>query len=589
MALLYSPEGKPLNSTMESDHEAMDRAIARLGEQKQAWATLPVDQKITYLQQMRSRTEKAAERWVAAAIKAKGIPENSSLVGEEWISGPWALIFGLNRYIVTLQGVARTGYPELRPDHVHTRPDGQVVVDVFPESLYDTLLLSGVTGQVWMQPGVTKENLRETMAVWYRTPNPVGKVTLVLGAGNIASIAPLDVLYKLLAEGQVCLLKMNPVNDYLGPILEEVFGGLVTDGFVQLAYGGVNAGVYLCSHPGIDEIHITGSASTHDAIVFGTGDEGAANKRAKTPQNQRRITSELGNVSPTIVVPGPWTKADLRFQAEHIMTQKMHNGGFNCIASQVLVLPERWNLTDALLDAIRVVARETPPRVSYYPGAEKRQAATLAAHPDAEILEQPADGVVPRTVVHKVPPEQVNDMCFTVEAFNSVLSETRLPGEDASAFLRNAVQFCNKTLWGTLGANIIIHPKTMRALGATFDQAVADLRYGCVAINAWTGVGFLLTATTWGAFPGHTPDDIQSGIGVVHNSYLFDRAQKSVVSAPFYPNPRSFLHGSFTILPTPPWFVTAKTAAQLGKQLTYFEARPSPFQLPGIFFNALRG
>jgi len=130
----------------------------------------------------------------------------------------------------------------------------------------------------------------------------------------------------------------------------------VTEGFVQFAYGGVNAGAYLCNHPGIDEIHITGSASTHDAIVFGTGDDGATNKRARTPQNPRRVTSELGNVSPTIVVPGPWTKADLRFQAEHIMTQKMHNGGFNCIASQVLVLPEHWNLTDALLDAIRTVA-----------------------------------------------------------------------------------------------------------------------------------------------------------------------------------------------------------------------------------------
>jgi acyl-CoA reductase-like NAD-dependent aldehyde dehydrogenase len=589
MAILYSPEGKPLFSAMESEREAMDRAIDRLNGQKQVWATLPVGKKIDYLKRMRKLTEKAAERWVAAAIKAKGIPAQSPLVGEEWISGPWALTFALNRYIATLRAIAKTGYPDLKPNQVHTRPDGQVVVDVFPQSLYDKLLLSGVTGQVWMQPGVTKDNLRETMAVWYRTPNPVGKVTLVLGAGNIASIAPLDVLYKLLAEGQVCLLKMNPVNDYLGPILEEVFGGLVTDGFVQLAYGGVNAGAYLCDHPGIDEIHITGSASTHDAIVFGTGDDGAASKRTSTPQNPRRVTSELGNVSPTIVVPGPWTKADLRFQAEHIMTQKMHNGGFNCIASQVLVLPQQWSLTDALIEAIRVVARETPPRVAYYPGAEKRHAATLTAHPDAEILDQPSDGVVPRTFVHNVPPDQVNDMCFTVEAFNSVLSETRLPGEDAATFLRNAVQFCNETLWGTLGANVIIHPKTIHALGAAFDQAVADLRYGCVAINAWTGVGFLLAPTTWGAFPGHTPDDIQSGIGVVHNSYLFDRAQKSVVSEPFYPYPRSFLHGIFTILPKPPWFVTAKTAAQLGKQLTTFEAHPSLFRLPGIFFNALRG
>ncbi|MBA3824662.1 MAG: aldehyde dehydrogenase, partial [Ktedonobacterales bacterium] len=559
----------------------MDRAIARLQEQKQAWADLPVTRKIAYLEAMRGHIDRAAARWVAAAVEAKGIPAHSPLAGEEWLSGPWALLFGVNRYIETLRAVAKTGYPDLPANRVHTRPDGQVVVDVFPGSTYDKLLLSGVTGQVWMQPGVTKDNLRDTMAVWYRTPNPVGKVALVLGAGNIASIAPLDVLYKLIAEGQVCLLKMNPVNDYLGPFMEEVFGDLVTDGFVQLAYGGVNGGVYLTNHPGIDEIHITGSASTHDAIVFGTGPEGAERKRTSQPANTRRVTSELGNVSPTIVVPGPWTKADLRFQAENILTQKMHNGGFNCIAAQVLVMPDSWEHTDDLISALQAAIRATPARISYYPGADKRQAATLVAHPDAQILDAPAPNVVPRTLVLNVPPEQVNDMCFKVEAFDSVLSETRLPGADAATFLRNAVAFCNDTLWGTLGANILIHPTTMKQLGAAWDQALADLRYGCIAINGWTGMGFLMAQTTWGAYPGHTLNDIQSGVGVVHNSFLFDRPQKSVVQAPFYPYPRSFAHGLFTVLPKPPWFVTNKTAASTGRLLVHFEASPSAAKLPG--------
>lgn len=46
-----------------------------------------------------------------------------------------------------------------------------------------------------------------------------GKLALVLGAGNVASIAPLDVLHKLFIENQVCLLKLNPVNDYLHDLL----------------------------------------------------------------------------------------------------------------------------------------------------------------------------------------------------------------------------------------------------------------------------------------------------------------------------------------------------------------------------------
>ncbi len=581
-------ERQALVSSAEQDHSTMDRAVARLNEQKQAWADLPVARKIAYFEQVRKLTMQQAKAWVDAASEAKGLPADSSLVGEEWISGPWALIYALNRYIQTLQEIAKSGTPDVPTSKVHTRSDGQVVVDVFPETLADRLLLSGVSAQVWMQPGVTAANLRDTMAVWYKQAHPQGKVALVLGAGNIASIPPLDVLYKLIAEGAVCLLKMNPVNDYLGPFFEKIFAPMIADGFVQLAYGGVAAGVYLTTHPGIDDVHITGSAATHDAIVFGTGAEGAERKRAHSAINTKRITSELGNVSPTIVVPGPWTKADLRFQAEQIATQKMHNAGFNCIASQVLILPESWDLAPALLDELRQVMRDTPTRFAYYPGASKRQQDALAAHPDAEQFDAPAEGVVPRTLAH-ADGTNAGEFCFKIEAFGSVLTETRLPGDDAATFLSNAVAFSNDSLWGTLGANVIIHPATEKALGAAFDRAIADLRYGCVAINAWTGVGFLLAETTWGAFPGHTPEDIQSGIGVVHNSLLFDRAQKSVVRAPFYPYPRSFTKGSLTILPKPPWFITNKMQAVLGRRLTRYEYNPSYLRMPGIFAAALRG
>ena len=54
------------------------------------------------------------------------------------------------------------------------------------------------------------------MAAFYRERGPHGGVALVLGAGNVNSIPPLDALYRLIARGQVVLLKMNPVNDYLG-------------------------------------------------------------------------------------------------------------------------------------------------------------------------------------------------------------------------------------------------------------------------------------------------------------------------------------------------------------------------------------
>ncbi len=165
---------------------------------------------------------------------------------------------------------------------------------------------------------------------------------------------------------------------------------------------------------------------------------------------------------------------------------------------------------------------------------------------------------------------------------------TSLPG-DARQYLRRAVEFCNDRLYGTLSVNIIIHPATRKQLGTDFDRAIADLRYGGIGINAWVGAAFLLPRTAWGAYPGHTYTDVQSGIGVVHNALMFDKPLKTVVSAPFRPFPRSVLHGEPTLFPKPPWFLTNKTSEATARKLTQFAADPSPAKLPAIVASALKG
>jgi hypothetical protein len=126
-------------------------------------------------------------------------------------------------------------------------------------------------------------------------------------------------------------------------------------------------------------------------------------------------------------------------------------------------------------------------------------------------------------------------------------------------------------------------------MGPRLEDFIAELRYGGIGINAWTAVAYLLAPCSWGAFPGHTYDDIQSGIGVVHNSHLFDKPQKSVVYADFYPFPRAWRRGHFHLSPKPPWFVTNRRAHRTGKKLTRFAAQPLFARLPGIFYDALRG
>ncbi|MDH3282908.1 MAG: aldehyde dehydrogenase family protein, partial [Gammaproteobacteria bacterium] len=373
------------------DQAALDAAVAKLNGAKDAWARLGVAERIRYFEGLKRKTTRYAAEWAQAAIHAKRIPEESPLAGEEWLSGPWAMLYGLNRAIRTLEDIRAGRYPRLGTDAVRARPDGQVIVQVYPHGLYDRLLTSGVRAEVWMAPEVTPENLKDHMGSFYETPRKRGKVALILGAGNIASIGPLDVLYRMFAMGQVCLLKMNPTNDYLGSIFEKVFADFVAADWVRFAYGGADVGAYLTSHPDIDEIHITGSGKTHDAIVFGSGPEGEPRKRADRPVLNKRITSELGNVSPTLVLPGPWSARDFVFQAEHIATQKFHNGGFNCIACQVLVLPGDWSGSPKLMDALRDVIGQTEMRYPYYPGAEQRQR-RVARRPGAVTMDSEPGG-----------------------------------------------------------------------------------------------------------------------------------------------------------------------------------------------------
>lgn len=525
-------------------------SLAVLRERADAWARLSIAGRIRHLRAIRARTIEGARGWVGLAALAKGIAD-SPLAGEEWLSGPYALLRAVDRLIRTLGEVARFGAPQIAPRRVRTRPDGQVIVEVFPDEPSDRILLSGVRAEVWMNRSVTQADLVGHLAAFYKQRDPRGTVTVVLGAGNVASIAPLDVLYALFAHGSVAMLKPNPVNAYLSPLYATIFSSLIEEGFVRIVDGGAEIGAYLCAHPAVDAIHITGSQRTHDAIARNGGN--------------KTITSELGNVTPVIVVPGPWSEPDLAFQAAHVATQKLHNAGANCIAAQVLIVPRDWELTPRFVARVGEALADAPQRESYYPGSPKE-----------------------RTFVRDVDPSDENQPLFTTEVFGPVLAQTALPGDDAAAFLRNAVAFCNARLAGTLGASILIHPRTMAALGPAFEDAVADLRYGSVAINTWPGVAFTLAGASWGAFPETAAKAAGSGNGVVHNALLFDRPEKTVVRAPFAPFPRSLGDGERTLLPTPPWFVTHRRADAVGRLLFAYTAKPSALRMAATIAAAMR-
>ncbi len=562
MSSLFSPlpragEGPGVSPT---PHAILDAAVASLRDKARAWTAVSVRERINLLETLIRSFLQVTDRWAAACIHAEGLDPVHGYA-EEALVGPYFILRNLRLLRLALQDVEKHGRPRI-PGSIRTLAGGQVAARVFPYDIWDRIFYAGVTADVWMEPGVTAESLPSTQAVSYRRSERRGGVVLVLGAGNVSSIGPMDALYKLFVEDLVVLYKTHPLNAWLGPLMEEGLRPLIERGYLRIVHGGAEEGDFLCRHPGIDEIHITGSDRTYDAIVFGTGDEGSRRKERDDPRLDKRFTAELGNVSPVIVVPGPagaWSDGDIRYHAENLATMLVNNAGFNCNATRVVIQHTASPERQRLLAALRDVLRDTPPRRAWYTGAADRFDAFLAAHPQAERFGERRDDQLPWALIPGV--------------------DTGIEAPSVPEFLRRAVAFANETLWGTLNATLIVHPAALRdpEVAQAVEQAIADLCYGTVTVNHWAAVGYGLVVTPWGAFPGHTRRDIQSGTGFVHNTLMFSRPQKTVVRAPF------------KVWPKPVWFATHRTAHKITPKLVAFEAEPSFVKLPGIFSLAIWG
>lgn len=557
--------------------EELDGIVAQVADNAKTWVDTSIEDRIALLAELRQTTLAITDEWANAAADGKGIPRSSPLRGEGWINGPMVTLRHLRLLQETLEDIRDHGAPQVE---FETRPGGQVMAKVYPASVMDGALYPGASAEVWLQPHVTVEEARERIARVYRPGNKdSGGTCLVLGAGNVSSIPPMDVLTKLFNEDRVVVLKMNPVNEHLGPYLEAALRPLIDRGFLAIVYGGREQGAHLTHQDRIDELHMTGSDKTFDAIVWGPGEEGEKNKEQGNKQIDMPFTAELGNVSPVIVVPGPWSASDIDYQAESIASMLVQNGGFNCIAARVLVTHGSWARRRDLLDGIRESLAKAEERVPYYPGAVDRWRQFVDAHPQAEWFGREGEGRVPFTLIPDVPAGDEDATAFTTEAFCGVFAETPLDAPlSIPTYLDKAVTFCNEQLWGTLSATILVHPRSMKdpAVAQAVNKAIEDLEYGCVVVNTFAAWAYGFVTTPWGAFPGATDEDIQSGRGFVHNSYMLEDVQKSVVRAPFKAPlklPSSHTH---------------KTLHEVAPRLTEVQATGDLSALPGLMWHTMR-
>ncbi len=544
--------------------DRLEAILKALSDHRVAWANCAIDVRLSLLDRCRESLLGEAATWVDATTKHLG--KGTLDPGEEWIGGPMVV---LRHMRLLARALKERGSP--RPRRLTQRADGQWVATVFPSNWIDHALYTGFRGEVWILPKMPPSQGRI-----YREGHREARLGLVLGAGNLGCIGPTDALHKLFVDNQVVVLKMNPVNEFLGPIFERAFKPLIDAGFLAIVYGGAEVGRFLTRHPSVQAIHMTGSGRTHDAIVWGdTDEEQARNKAAGTPVCDKPVTSELGSVSPIFVVPGPWSTADLRYQAEHVAAMVAHNASFNCAAGKVLVTAKGWPLRERFLQEVHDALRRAPPRFAYYPGAAARYEEFLHHYPDAIALGADGEGVVPWTALPDVP-LRPGEYALCNEAFCGVLAEVDIDASDPGEFLQKAASAADECIWGTLTCVALVHPKTQKRFATELDEFIAQLRYGAIGVNIWSGAVFGIGDVSWGAFPGHTAQDIGSGRGTVHNMCLFDHPQKSVVYAPF------------RIRPTPVWFASHPNLAAVGPPLARLEAQPNGRHLASVLATAIR-
>ena len=551
-----------------------DAALKQLQANKDKWAALPITERITILDEITNDFLTLADEGVTVSLAAKGFTPGGLAEAEEWLFVA-SILRAIRLSKQSLREIERNGRPRLA-GRLRKNSGGQIVAPVFPRTGWERLIYQGLEAEVWLEPGVTAAAALEQQAGIYQEQGQPGRVALVLGAGNASMLPVIDTLHKLFVENQVVVLKPNPVNAYLGPLIEKGLNALIKRGYLRLVYGGVAEGNYLCHHPLVDELHLTGSIRTFEAITFGPGSEGEQRKAEKRPLLNKRFTCELGNITPVIIVPGPWSEREIADQASQIATWLVANAGFGCLTPRLLIQHQEWEQRPVLLQAIERCLAGVETRPAYYPGAAAIHADFVTAHPDAHQIGQAEGERLPWTFIPDLDPGRHDDICFTREAFCGLLAETALAAPDAATFLEQAVTLANDTLWGTLCATLIVHPASLRQprLATAVEQAIARLRYGTVVVNQSPFAAYFLLVTPWGGFPGQPLHDVQSGLGRTGNVLMLDQVQKSVVRAPFR-KPLDAIR------------VTARRPHDFCRQLAAYEATGSVRHLPGLLWSAL--
>ncbi len=540
----------------------IDRFITTLRTNSKEFNSISNVQLASMLEETISNIKEVAFFWATICSDNKGTTKTPA-EGEEWLGGPFASVLATQYYITSL-----TNEDDLSEKKFN---DEENSYKVFPNNFIERLTFPFIEAKVYFNKSMSFDDINRYRGFSKRYDfDP--SITLVLGAGNFSSIPYLDVLYHLITRKSVILLKLNPVNEYLKPVFEKVFQNFIERGYIIVTTGNIDESKYMATHPGINHIHLTGSDKTYEDIVYGR-ELTLKEKKSKaiSKVNNKAITSELGNVTPIIIHPGKWSTSDIKYQARKIVTAKLNNNGFNCIAAQVVVLPDGWGQTDTLIKFVKHYMNKAKDRKAYYPESIER----------LEKLEKDK-GYERVNALSCVTPHLTREIkSYSKYEIDEVWSTTiyfkKIEYSTNEEFANNAIDYCNDELWGNLGVSVIIKDHERKFNKHITNLYIDKLNYGTVAINEWAAIGYIIPQLPWGGYPGNRDNDVQSGQSVVHNSMLFESPLKGVVNTKF----------RISRLIDPPWFVFNKKGRRLFRNLTYYQINNSNINFLKLIIAAL--
>eukprot|EP00892_Ulva_mutabilis_P004705 jgi/Ulvmu1/2606/UM014_0057.1 len=205
-----------------SSSPQIEKAITDVAASCAAWATLDNATRADLLAACKKLFIDNYESISEDAIEFKGSYLGG--VGDEMLQAVPALF-----YFDEFEDLMRNG-PQ-KP--IRQRKVGdQIVCDVFPRGL-DNVVLAGGHGEVWMRPGKDSSQGAKLLGRGKAVPG----ICCVLAAGNYLCVALRDTLQQLVVNNNLCILKINPCNDWIGPAMATFMEPLVQAGALRIVYG----------------------------------------------------------------------------------------------------------------------------------------------------------------------------------------------------------------------------------------------------------------------------------------------------------------------------------------------------------------